>query len=558
MSSVELPTSKEIQGLSRWARVAFAARCARRVLPMLRLYWPSIPEDHLVTLYRIVRNAENAAEMASSFGLSRQVNHAKQLVWDTQAAERPTWDARWFAEKAGPADGAAHVAFHVCNAIQYMAKTVDEHNAEQQSTQVEFAMCAASYAGFAAHASYLAARSGEMPRYDAPSFGFDSFWTYEAKTGPLVPVIRADFEKSRRGFGDDSPVPRETFGDLWPNGQPPWWSASPPSLNDLIRATLAGGPPANVQEPRGKIAPDEKQNRSDFPASGDFGIITMKEEEFRAVERLFKPLGLVSTGNRNYLLTKVPSRLGERTVLIARCLEQGQVAAQQCANDLIGDANPRWLLLVGIAGGFPSTDYTLGDVLLANRYHDFSVTATLPDGRVEVAEKGGRVHQKVEQLLTTLPSGTAKDCLGNWNGPAMIPMSKPRLEVPTDISAPAFYGSDDWKRKVKEGLEANFPPDQTPRDPLYRVESLVTGNTLVKDPALVLKWKEVARQSAHVEMELGGVYEAAHAKDKPLLSIRGLSDVVGFKRSSLWTEYACLTAAAFARALVASSLIDTR
>jgi hypothetical protein len=38
-------------------------------------------------------------------------------------------------------------------------------------------------------------------------------------------------------------------------------------------------------------------------------------------------------------------------------------------------------------------------------------------------------------------------------------------------------------------------------------------------------------------------------------SVRGISDVVGFRRSSAWTEYACQTAAAFTAALIRSRLI---
>jgi hypothetical protein len=59
--------------------------------------------------------------------------------------------------------------------------------------------------------------------------------------------------------------------------------------------------------------------------------------------------------------------------------------------------------------------------------------------------------------------------------------------------------------------------------------------------------------------ELAAAWKTAvHAVDKPLLSIRGISDVVGFNRSTAWTEYACQTAAAFARALIGSGLIETR
>ena len=36
----------------------------------------------------------------------------------------------------------------------------------------------------------------------------------------------------------------------------------------------------------------------------------------------------------------------------------------------------------------------------------------------------------------------------------------------------------------------------------------------------------------------------------PMLAIRGISDIVGLKRSEAWTEFACAAAAAFTRAFL--------
>jgi len=57
-------------------------------------------------------------------------------------------------------------------------------------------------------------------------------------------------------------------------------------------------------------------------------------------------------------------------------------------------------------------------------------------------------------------------------------------------------------------------------------------------------------------MELGGVFFAARQIDReyPVLAIRGISDIVGFKREEQWTKYACATAAAFAYALVSAGV----
>ena len=58
------------------------------------------------------------------------------------------------------------------------------------------------------------------------------------------------------------------------------------------------------------------------------------------------------------------------------------------------------------------------------------------------------------------------------------------------------------------------------------------------------QWLSNARETAAVEMELGGVYIAAKRlnREYPILAIRGISDIIGFKRSPDWTSYACETA----------------
>jgi internalin A len=306
----------------------------------------------------------------------------------------------------------------------------------------------------------------------------------------------------------------------------------------------------------------------------DFGIITVKSEEMSAVERRFQVVTRVVGKKRDYSLAHVDTPTGVRTALIAKSHEQGQKEAQLCASNLIEEANPPWLLLVGIAGAFPAPEFTLGDVLVASRIHDFSVTAALAQG-IEWNVGGGPVHREVKKLIGPL-QGVGSRLLGDWNGPAAISMSKPQLTVPKDLNDSAFYGDQKWREKVRSMLLEHFPSAQPKtvarqkhstktttgypesRRPLFRTEPVITGDTLVKNPSLVEEWKQIARAAAHVEMELGGVVTVAEQNDVPVVSIRGLSDIVGYVRSTAWTEYACQTAAAFARALVGSGLIDTR
>jgi len=62
----------------------------------------------------------------------------------------------------------------------------------------------------------------------------------------------------------------------------------------------------------------------------------------------------------------------------------------------------------------------------------------------------------------------------------------------------------------------------------------------------------------HVEMEAGGAYRAARetrrGHEYRLLCVRGISDVVGFRRESDWTRFACQTAASFVLALIKSDV----
>ena len=47
------------------------------------------------------------------------------------------------------------------------------------------------------------------------------------------------------------------------------------------------------------------------------------------------------------------------------------------------------LLVVGIAGGVPSDDFTLGDVIISTRIDNLNVSKRFDDGREEFDIRGG-------------------------------------------------------------------------------------------------------------------------------------------------------------------------
>jgi nucleoside phosphorylase len=312
---------------------------------------------------------------------------------------------------------------------------------------------------------------------------------------------------------------------------------------DSFLATGKKAPILHIDEIRGKV---------------DVGIITIREDEFLAVLKRLQDRSPVHGGRQLYDFAQVTSRNGDKLgVAVARCLEQGQGDAQSVAWEAIDDLNPPWLFLVGIAGGIPHGDYSLGDVVLASRLNDFSVSAAIQDQPPEFNVGGGPMHPEVENLLRHLPALT--EAIKAWNQQRSIGMQKPVVVIPENLSASSYYGSEDWKRSVQTSLRTNFPAGKRVRAPKVLISPMISTNTLVKDADLARQWQQSARHTSAVEMELGGVYRAARRggqRDYRVVAIRGISDIVGFKRSGDWTTYACHSAAAFACALLRSGVLQ--
>ena len=300
------------------------------------------------------------------------------------------------------------------------------------------------------------------------------------------------------------------------------------------------------------------KSASELYGSVDFGILTIRTDEYTAVLRHF-PDRETAKGHAYYECSRVPTDDGrEVSVAVARCLEQGHGPAHEAARDLIDDLAPAWILLVGIAGGIADDDYSLGDVLLANRIYDFSVSAEIQDQELHRREwnvAGGPVHPDVGALLAAIPGWGQK--LKGWNRQDVVGMKRPSCEVPSDLNSDRFYGPASYRAKIQGSLSNHFRAGKRGRPPRYTVIPVGSANILAKDTDLIAEWRQNARSLGFVEMEAGGVYRAARRPDReyPVLVIRGLSDIVGFKRGAEWTSYACRSAAAFAAALIRSGVV---
>lgn len=191
-----LPTEEEIAELPRWARVAFLARCAKRVVNQYKAGWPEAPDEQFNRVVRTVRSAENVAAQ-----LSRDL--PIEMIWDEK-----TQRSRVQTE--------ADLALHA-------SRTANKPTASHAAMA-------------AAHAGHAAIDPGENTTH----LGTISGAVLAAGNDDLIGVIRRDFDHLAtlarwQHWADDTPVPPEVFGPLWPEGPPKGWPAdeATPTLADL-------------------------------------------------------------------------------------------------------------------------------------------------------------------------------------------------------------------------------------------------------------------------------------------------------------------------------------
>lgn len=273
----------------------------------------------------------------------------------------------------------------------------------------------------------------------------------------------------------------------------------------------------------------------------DVVVIVIREDEQRAIlQRLPRATPLIKERG-SYMIADVPASMAGVVyrVAVVRAQEQGQSEAQFAAQNAIEDLHPQWLAVVGIAGAVPDTEFGLGDVVLASRVHDFSISAAVEDAgghrRTEYANQGGPMMRVIGKVINLLPS--IVNAASNWSDTNSISAPRP----PIDVTEDSFYGSDAWKRQLLSSLSRKRA------SPIVTSRAVASSGALIKDTVTLQGFRDHSRDVAHVEMEVAGVYHAANTAERvyPVLAVRGISDVVGLKRHPDWTIYACNTAAAF-------------
>lgn len=170
--------SDALRAIPRWARVALAARSARRVLPLFRRYVPDAPREEEFKLEEQVAAAEEAAATAG-----REIKRAK--------------------------------------AVEF----IDINKYNSRSTDVWSVILMPGEAVRAAIASTYPQPHPDP--YHPPGFGeiLSCFFTLSyIREGPVVGLAMWDCANLtvlsvRDGWTDDTPVPPDVNGPVWPTGE---------------------------------------------------------------------------------------------------------------------------------------------------------------------------------------------------------------------------------------------------------------------------------------------------------------------------------------------------
>lgn len=271
----------------------------------------------------------------------------------------------------------------------------------------------------------------------------------------------------------------------------------------------------------------------------DVGIVTMKEEEHVALLDKFEPTTYLRGIRRDYDVASVSTNRGACRVAITRCVQQGNGFAQRAAQEMLSDIKPRFLLVVGIAGGVPTEDFCLGDVVVSSYIQDLTLedTGTGP-GDQRYDAKGCPLHPSATRIVERLRA-IERHARG-WDSAESVVCERPGLT--------GKHTTEDatWNSLIDAALAVHARRGS----PSGTAQTIASSDRLIKDPELLKEWRQVLKSVAAVEMESAGVYLLCQREGVPFMVVRGISDIVGWRRDEAWTRYACHTAAAYTRMLV--------
>lgn len=255
-----------------------------------------------------------------------------------------------------------------------------------------------------------------------------------------------------------------------------------------------------------------------------FAILTIIPEELDAVKKIFGLDETVEKNGRTYFRGTVNSGGRVYTIVCAKSTDRSNNWAANFATSVIDTWNPKFLFVVGIAGGiFGNDNLKLGDVVVSK-----NVTYTEVKKRIEGKSLPRSSPLPLPGLILRNTHDVAKEKEW-WN---VISSERPDEEKPKAILGEILASETLWG------------------DP--------------NDPELLDLLEKYDKANA-VDMESGGVASAVYDKstthDTKYIVIRGISDFCNKEGNQeardTWKKYAAESAAAYALTLIKTVNLST-
>lgn len=212
-------------------------------------------------------------------------------------------------------------------------------------------------------------------------------------------------------------------------------------------------------------------------------------------------------------MTRDNVEIGKYLVIVMPLLGMGRVHAATATGNAITRWHPRYIMLVGIAGGVARQGINIGDILIADQIVDYELQKVTP-----------HKHQI------------------RWD----VHRPDPRL-----LDAYRNFKDESWRE-----LQQVKRPDR--RKPKHHIGPIASGDKVIAFSEILEELLDAWPRLIGVEMEAAGVATAAFQSSEPpgFFMVRCVSDLANEHKSSAavekWRSYACDTAASFAIALLKS------
>lgn len=235
---VSIPTVEEIKKLTLWAQVAFAARCARRVQPLFEYGWPDATIESIEIIDKAIAHVEEVVADPKT------VNQKKSAInLDTVASTKLL-----SAVKTHPIStsvthsviAAARATFTACAITDRSSTAINQTVFASISSAVTKAVVSAASSAASFPSAVNAIRNDYELLFLLSKGEPDTLFTNEGDS-----IITNEGDQVIAGYVDpwtnDTPVPREVFGPMWPEGEPEGWPDDPRSVPKPFKLAIDPG-----------------------------------------------------------------------------------------------------------------------------------------------------------------------------------------------------------------------------------------------------------------------------------------------------------------------------